>query len=165
MGKSKSTGGLNLPEMKRELIQLFPEHRHEIQKRTRKSLYRYCQKYFGEEMKEAKAKYFVPGTPLNKHQMKYCRCLAHVAAENPEWCYFHNAWKTIRPGSPCFNPYAVCTKSTRRRGRFHCTKYYDLENMPRKEVRALAAIKGLSVPEFKNLAKQERQTSFEEVYY
>jgi len=165
LGKSSSAGGLNLPEMKRQLIKLFPEHRQEIQRRTRKSLYNYCKKYFGEEMREAKAKYFVKGTPLSKHQMDYCRCLAHVSAKNPEWCYKHGAWKRTRPSAPCYNPYALCTKSTKRRGRFHCTKYYDFENMPAKEVRALASMKGLSVAEFKRLAARERKESFEEVYY
>ena len=116
-------------------------------------------------MREAKAKYFVKGTPLNKRQMDYCRCLAHVSAKNPVWCYKHQAWKTVRRGSPCYNPYAVCTKSTRRKGRFHCTKYYDLENMPSGEVRALALMKGLSVSDFKKLADRERQAAFEQVYY
>jgi len=165
LGKAESAGGLNLPEMKKQLIQLFPEHRSEIQRRTRKSLYNYCKRYFGVEMKEAKSKYFVEGTPLNKPQMDYCRCLAHVSAKNPEWCYKHGAWKTTRPGTPCYNPFAVCTKSTRRRGRFYCAKYYDFENMPANEVKSLAAMKGLSVADYKRLAAKERRDSFEEVYY
>ena len=165
LGKAESAGGLNLPEMKKQLVQLFPEHQSEIRRRTRKSLYGYCKKYFSEEMREAKEKYFVRGTPLNKRQMDYCRCLAHVSAKNPEWCYKHGAWKKVRKGTPCYNPYAVCTKSTKRKGRFRCTKYYDLQNMPAREVRALAAMKGLSVRDFKILADRERQGSFEEVYY
>ena len=165
LGKSKSTGGLNFPEMKKALIKLFPKHRQDIQKRTRKSLYQYCKRHFGEEIREAKERYFVKGAPLNKRQMDYCRCLAHISAKNPEWCYKHGAWKTTRKGSPCYNPYAICTKSTRRKGRFHCTKYYNLENMPSKEVKALARMKGLSVTKYKILADQERQTSFVKIYY
>lgn len=165
LGKSESQGGLNLPEMKKQLIQLFPEQRKEIQKRTRKSLYVFCKKHFEEEMGESRSKYFVEDTPLNKAQMDYCRCLAHVSAKNPPWCYKHGAWKSVRPGTPCYNPYALCTKSTGRKGRFRCAKFYDFENMPKNEVRTLAMMKGLSVPEFKRLAEQERRDSFEEVYY
>ena len=164
-GKSKSTGGLNLPEMKRELIELFPEHRQEISSRTRKSLYRYCKRYFGEEIREAKEKYFIRGTPLNKKQKDYCRCIAHVAAKNPEWCFKHQAWKRAKKGDKCLNPYAICTKSTKRRGRFYCTKYYDLENIPIEEVKALASMKGMSVSEFKKLAYRERQAAFGKVYF
>ena len=165
MGKSKSAGGMNFPEMKRALVRLFPEHRQDIQRRTRKSLYNYCKKYFGVEMREAKSKYFVKGTPLNKRQMDYCRCLAHISAKNPEWCYKHGAWKTVRRGTPCYNEFAVCTKSTKRKGRFKCTQYYDLRNMPSSEVRGLARMKGLSVSDFKKLADRERQASFGKVYY
>ena len=165
LGKTASSGGMNLPEMRRALIQLFPDHRLELQKRTRKSLYGYCKKYFSEEIKEAKSKYFVKGTSLNKAQMAYCRCLARVSAKNPEWCYKHEAWKHVNPKSPCYNPYAICTKSTRRRGRVYCTKYYDLENMPIKEVRSLALMKGLSVSDYKKLALQEQNNYFEEIYY
>lgn len=164
-GKSESAGGLNLPEMKHQLIQLFPEQRGEISKRTRKSLYRYCKMHFAEEMEEAEEKYFVRGTPLNERQQDYCRCLAHVAAKNPKKCYTSGLWKKRRKGSGCYNPYGVCTKSTRRKGRFHCARYYDFENMPEDEVEALAAMKGVSVAEFKRIAKKERKTGFEEVYY
>ena len=163
MGKSKSAGGLNLPEMKKGLIKKFPKHKEEINKMNRKQLTNYCRKNFGKEIQKSKEKYFVHNSSLNKQQMKYCRCLAHIAAKNPEWCYEHGAWKKTK--GKCYNPYSVCTKSTKRKGRFYCNKYYDFDNMPEKEVKSLALLKGISVSELKRKAAKERRDYPEKVYY
>lgn len=163
IGKSESSGGLNLPEMKKELIKLYPEYKEEIQQKTRKSLYSFCKKNFGKDIQKAKKKYFVHDAHLNERQMAYCRCIPKVAVKNPEWCYKHEAWKKNK--EKCVNPYAVCTKSTGRKGRFYCGKYYDFDNIPEKEVEALAALKGVSVNEMKRQAAKERRDYFEKVNY
>lgn len=162
-GKSKSSGGLNLPEMRKRLIKEFPDHKEKLTKMNRKQLTNYCKKHFSKEIQEAKKKYFVRDTPLNKSQMKYCRCVVKVASKNPQWCYKHDRWKSGK--GPCYNPYAVCTKSTKRKGRFYCNKYFDFENMSDKEVKSLAALKGVSVSELKSKAAKERRDYMEKVYY
>lgn len=156
-GKTASKGGLNLSDMRMELIALFPKDSKKIKGYNRKALEGFCRRKLKLSKANIESSYFIEGTPLNDSQMSYCKCLAHVAAKNPEWCYRHGAWKTVRPGTPCYNPYAVCTKSTRRRGSFPCTKYYDFENMPEDEVRSLAMMKGLSVPNFIRMVEGERE--------
>nr|QBK86316.1 MAG: HeH/LEM domain protein [Marseillevirus LCMAC102] len=145
MGKSASSGGLNLPKFKIALQKQYPQRSKEIGKKTRKSLYGYClnSPEIKQDIRNAKEKYFVTRSPLSQQQKKYCRCIAHVAAKNPEWCNKHGTWKT------CVNPYAVCTTRTRRTGMFYCVKYMDLDSMPAKEVKALADMKGISIPELK----------------
>lgn len=89
--------------------------------------------------------YFKPESNLSQSHQKYCRCIAKVAARNPEWCNRHGKWKMGAQG--CYNPYAICTKSTKRTGQKRCLPYFDLENMTYKEVKALADMKGKTVEE------------------
>jgi len=167
MGKSKSAGGLNLPEFRRKLLSLYPGYASEIQSKSRKSLMLYCNKTpeIKKDVITTKEKYFVKGTPLNKKQKKYCRCIAHISGKNEEWCNKHGAWKRgYKKG--CTNMYSICTKSVGRTGRFKCAPYYNLEGMPAKEVKALADTKGKSVEEFKSWIKSEqRKKGWENPYY
>ena len=137
-GKTQSNGGLNLSEMKRILIKMYPNRKRFIESKSRKELESYCKRIlFKNEpsiksVNKEKSKYFVRGTPLNEKQKKYCRCLVHVAESK----------RTT-------NPYAICTKVTDRKGRFKCLPYYNLNNLTASEVRGLAKLHGKSVPQLK----------------
>jgi hypothetical protein len=105
---------------------------------------------------ENKEAYFLEGTPLDKKQKSYCRCLLHVASQQPEWCLKEQAWRQTRNNRSCYNPYAVCTSSLGRRGNFECTKYYDLDNIPEEEVTSLTYMKNKSLDEIRRIAEEER---------
>lgn len=88
-----------------------------------------------EEQKQA---YFLGNAPLLDQQKKYCRCVAHVSAKNPEWCNRERAWFSVRNGKQCANPFSICTKSTKRRGQIECSINFDFRNFPEEELRAYA---------------------------
>ncbi len=67
---------------------------------------------------------------------RYCRCLLHVASKQPDWCLKEQAWFQKRNGTKCYNPYALCTKSTRRKGVVHCSEHYALSRLPKAERKA-----------------------------
>jgi hypothetical protein len=79
---------------------------------------------------------------LDDSHAKYCRCLLHVSAQQPDWCLEEEAWWDARDGSSCYNPYAVCTKSVRRTGRLECFLNYDLNQIPKREIAKLVVLKG-----------------------
>ena len=149
-GKSVSQGGLNAEKLKEELSALFPNEEHKIRSMTRKSLLVYCKRtpVINKEIRTSKEKYFRPGSPLNSRQQAYCRCIAHVSAQ-----------KSAQ------NPYAICTKSTKRTGRFKCAPYYNYSNIPDHEVKGLAKLKGKSVSDLKSVSDQEYKRSPRNPYY
>jgi len=162
VGKSKSQGGLNLPEFREALSKKYPQEANKIRSiKTRKSLQRYC-RYESPKIKKdvriTKEKYFtkraISERKISNKQQKYCRCIAHVAGKNKEWCYEHNAWK--KGSGKCYNPYAVCSSRVGRDSKY-CARYYDLDNMPVKEVKALANMKGMSVSKYKTFVKKEQE--------
>jgi len=149
-GKSASQGGLNFTELKDELSASFPNEEHKIRSMTRKSLLGYCKRTpkINKEIKTSKEKYFRPGSPLNSRQKAYCRCIAHVSAKDS-----------------ALNPYAICTKSTKRTGRFKCAPYYDYSNIPDHEVKGLAKLKGTNVSNMKRISDEENRKSPRNPYY
>ena len=159
MGKSVSGGGLNVSNFREEMADMFPEKREQIVHMTRKQLTNLCKrdKEIQGEIKEAKARYFLPGTPLNERQQAYCACLNHVSAKNPASCYVgpKPEWKKGPRSQQCLNPFSVCSKSTKRKGRFHCLKYYDFDNMPQDEVKAISALHGKTVKEARKFIQDE----------
>lgn len=105
-----------------------------------------------------KEAYFMPGTPLNNIQKKYCRCLLHVADDQEDWCLRDKAWFESRDGVECYNPYAVCTKSVGRKGpAFECVRHFDLDTIPASELNALADLKGKSEKDLYKVWKEERK--------
>lgn len=56
------------------------------------------------------SKWMKPGLAPEKE--KYCRCYLQVAAKQTPGCTIQKAWKQVVDGSTCYNPYAVCAKST-----------------------------------------------------
>jgi len=161
MGKSSAGGGLNIADFREEMAEMFPEKADKIMNMNRKQLQGLCKRdvEIREEIKEAKARYFLPGSPLNERQIAYCRCLAHVSAKNPAECYTgaDPEWKKGPKSKRCYNMYSVCTKSTKRKGRFRCTPYYDLDDMPADEVKSIAMLEGKTVPQLRKYIEEERR--------
>jgi len=84
-----------------------------------------------------------PNAPrLSEKHEKYCRCVLHVAADQPEWCVSEGAWEQTRDGETCYNPYAVCTASVGRSGALECFLNYDLDAIPKDEIAGLVELKG-----------------------
>lgn len=110
----------------------------------------------GGTLDKDKADYFSPDSSLNEEQKKYCRCILHTAAKQPDWCLTEKAWRQNRNGKGCYNPYAICTKSTGRSGpQFECVPSYNLDNIPEQELNALGKLKGKSIAELREKASRE----------
>lgn len=105
--------------------------------------------------------YFKRGSSLTKKEESYCACVLHVAAKQPEWCLRDRAWRQKRGGATCYNPYAICAKSTRTSvGRSNkCSLSYDWEKLPVNELRAYAVLHNISIPR-----SSSRQTLVDEIY-
>ena len=165
MGKTKSQGGMNLPELKIYLMGMYPSHAPRMKNLDRGGIIRYYRRNIEEKSRHSQnSSYFLKDAKISESQRKYCRCVAHISAKNDEWCYTHGMWKRGRSSGrslskrKCYNPYAVCTKATHRRGpgSRECLKYMDLDNMPLSEVKALANLKGVSVNELKRKVQREQ---------
>lgn len=87
-----------------------------------------------------KSSYFNRGNKLTEENKKYCRCVLHVAAQQSSDCLENRKWGTKN----CYNPYAVCTQSTHRKGRMLCFKDTHLSVLPTKELKGLAHLKRLT---------------------
>lgn len=63
--------------------------------------------------------YVHPNRKLSEKKKKFCRCVLHVAKNNPRWCNQEKAWnkrtpdgKIVKdPRGKCYHPYATCAKS------------------------------------------------------
>lgn len=115
------------------------------------------------KVKTNKKNYFKPGNRLNDEQKKYCRCVYHVAAQQTPECLRRRKWtdyskkskdqsKDLKDQNPnkCYNPYAICSKSVKRKGRIECYKNTRLQNLPPNEREALAALKQIKSKQIKS---------------
>jgi hypothetical protein len=82
--------------------------------------------------------YIKKDAQLSPEHQKYCRCIYKVAEKQTEDC-LRNREKWGK-GS-CYNPYSVCTASTKRKGQVSCMPNYDLDKMPDETLRALVYLK------------------------
>lgn len=96
-----------------------------------------------------KRSYFKKGNKLSEPHRKYCRCIYHVADKQSSKCLKQRAWETKVDGKQCYNPYAICSKSTKRKGSVECFKNTNLNALPQNEIKALADLKRMSVAELR----------------
>lgn len=89
--------------------------------------------------------FFKEGTLLTPEQRNYCACVLKVAEKQPGECNTDKAWFDERQGETCYNPYAVCTKSTRTSYR-HCGQEYNFETMSDEYLITYAQLSGVSIP-------------------
>ena len=79
------------------------------------------------ERKATTENFFLSGSDLPENKRKFCRCVLKVADKQRGQCNIERAWFETRDGKTCYNPYAVCAKSTRTTSR-ECGKNYDFES-------------------------------------
>jgi hypothetical protein len=79
---------------------------------------------------------------LTDQQEKYCRCVVHVAEKQPAACNEDKAWYEKRDGEECYNPYAVCAKTTGTTSR-DCGEHYEYRTMTKNELVGIASLKGI----------------------
>ena len=99
--------------------------------------------------KSGKRSYFKRNNKLSEPHKKYCRCILHVADQQSTECLRSKNWGKKVNGKQCYNPYAVCTASTKRTGTPECTKNLNLETIPKSEINALLDIKKMSMSDLK----------------
>ena len=92
--------------------------------------------------KYSKSGYFKSNSTLSDREEKFCRCALHVLAKNQGYCNKPGKWGR---GTDCYNPYAVCAKSTRTSSR-HCGDSYDFSGVPDNELRAYAQSHSIAIP-------------------
>jgi hypothetical protein len=71
------------------------------------------------EITELQKVYIHPNRKLSEKKKKFCRCVLHVAKNNPRWCNREKTWNNRTPDGKimkdprgkCYNPYATCAKS------------------------------------------------------
>jgi hypothetical protein len=79
--------------------------------------------------------YFKTGNDLTEEQQKYCKCVLHVASEQPGKCNLEKAWFEERDHRICYNPYAVCAHTTGTTYRW-CAENLNFDNIPDDELEA-----------------------------
>lgn len=89
--------------------------------RTKRSI-RQSQKDIINMRKKKKFSTLFTGRP-NYEAKRYCSCIKNVAEKQSEECLRNTATKK-RTKKRCYNPYAICTSSIKRREKIDCYRYY-----------------------------------------
>lgn len=94
-----------------------------------------------------KRNFFKSNTTLDESKQKFCRCVLHVADKEKGACLTEKAWYEQRDGHTCYNPYAVCAKSTGTSSR-ECSDNYDFDGFSDDDLIAYAQLhnKDIAVP-------------------
>lgn len=95
--------------------------------------------------KHSGVQYFKESSQLTEEEEKYCRCILHVASEQPGQCNMEKAWFEKRDDRICYNPYAVCASRVGGSNK-NCSINYQFENFPDDELRAYANLHGIKSP-------------------
>lgn len=84
----------------------------------------------------------LPNNNLREEEQKYCSCIVDVATKQGEQCNLDKAWFQSRDGHECYNPYAVCSKSTHGSNR-NCYKNYNYDNFSDEQLRSISSLKNI----------------------
>lgn len=76
-------------------------------------------------------------TTLTDEEQKYCSCVISVAEKQPSQCNLEKAWFESRDSRVCYNPWAVCAKSTGTSSR-KCNENYNYNEFSDSELTAFA---------------------------
>lgn len=85
-----------------------------------------------------------PDIHLADHNDKYCKCILDVATKQPALCNKDKAWYQEIEGKKCYNPYAICAKSTKTSTR-GCFKQYNYNALSNEQLIAVASLKGMNI--------------------
>ena len=86
------------------------------------------------ERKKEREPYFLDDTDLPESDRKYCRCVVHVGEKQPDWCLRERAFRQIRDGRKCYNPWAVCHASVKNVGQPECSGNFDFNQFTDREL-------------------------------
>jgi hypothetical protein len=114
---------------------------------------------FAAASRDAAAKdWFRAESNLSEGQRKYCRCTLKIAEKQTAECLRDRSkWGT---GS-CYNPYAVCAKSTRTSmGRESCMNHFDMDKIPVEFLRAYAIMNKIPLGNESHQAIKENITAW-----
>jgi len=81
---------------------------------------------------------------LTEQEKKFCSCVVDVAMKQPDSCNLEKAWFERREGEMCYNPFAVCAKSTGTSTR-NCNANYEYANMTDEQLITLAHINNITL--------------------
>jgi len=82
--------------------------------------------------------YFRNPEDMTTMHKKYCKCIVDVAGNQSDSCLRRKSWGSGR----CYNPYAICTRSTGRRGALRCYANYKPSNIPADRWRKYQIMEG-----------------------
>lgn len=106
---------------------------------TNTIIYANSEEYYYPELKPG-TDFMKNNTYLAPEEEKYCSCIARLSEKQSPKCL-----ESIRSGKKysdkCYNPYAVCAKSTKSTSR-KCHTGYLYNNMSDKQLKSLALLKG-----------------------
>ena len=85
---------------------------------------------------------------MNEREQKFCACVVHVAEKQPGACNFEKAWFEERDEKVCYNPFAVCAKTTKTSTR-KCREEYNYDEMTDSELKSIANLHGIDTTDFK----------------
>lgn len=78
---------------------------------------------------------------MNKQKSKkYCSCLVKVSKKQSVNCL-----KNKKSSKKCYNPYAICTSSLKRKGNVNCSKLLDYNKILKPDLYKYALAKGKKV--------------------
>lgn len=80
-------------------------------------------------------------SPLTERQKKYCSCVVQVAEKQNDNCLSGKNWRKTVDGKQCYNPYAVCAKSTGG-GNKNCGDNYNYNKMTNAELMKYRLLSG-----------------------
>ena len=91
------------------------------------------------------AQFFKSDSTLSDREEKYCRCVLKVGDKQKGACNTERAWFETREGHTCYNPYAVCAKSTRTSSR-SCGENYSFETLSDDHLVTYAQLSKIDIP-------------------
>lgn len=131
----KQLGGRNVPQ---------PKNRAKLSRRRSRRKSRRRSPHRSRRRSGKSKSYFKRSNKLSEPHRRYCRCVLHVADKQSTECLRDKKWGQVVNGKQCFNPFAICSKSTSRKGAVECFKNLDLTKIPKSELSALANLKKLT---------------------
>lgn len=89
--------------------------------------------------------FFKQDNNLSTSEEKYCSCVLKVGSEQSTECLQQRNWGKVINGKTCYNPYAVCAKSTRTTSR-ECGSNYDFDLLDDEYLKTYARLSKIIIP-------------------
>ena len=100
----------------------------------------YCALHGGRKSPKKVSPKKVSPKKVTKKEEKYCSCTLKVAEKQSAQCLRDKAWGQMINGRKCYNPYAVCAKSTGGTSRRCSTEVLDVKGFDDSQLKAYARL-------------------------